>query len=99
MTEAHTRPLQGPLQGTTLALVTLSLALGNFMEVLDTTIANVSVGHIAGSLGISTSQGTWIITSYAVAEAICKRNSPDQVRFMLADFRSGRADKPVARPR
>ncbi len=60
-----------PFSGPTLWLAGLVLALTNFMVVLDTTIANVSVGHIAGSLGISTSQGTWIITSYAVAEAIC----------------------------
>jgi len=47
------------------------LALANFMVVLDLTIANVSVPHIAGNLGISPTQGTWVITSYAVAEAIC----------------------------
>ena len=47
------------------------LAFTNFMVVLDTTIANVSVSHIAGGLGISSSEGTWVITSYAVAEAIC----------------------------
>ena len=47
------------------------LALSNFMVVLDLTIANVSVPHIAGNLGITADQGTWIITSYAVAEAIC----------------------------
>ena len=47
------------------------LALGNFMVVLDLTIANVSVPHIAGDLGVTPSQGTWVITSYAVAEAIC----------------------------
>ncbi|OCC22409.1 multidrug resistance protein B [Croceicoccus estronivorus] len=47
------------------------LALSNFMVVLDMTIANVSVPHIAGNLGISASQGTWVITSYAVSEAIC----------------------------
>ncbi len=47
------------------------LALSNFMVVLDMTIANVSIPHIAGNLGISSSQGTWVITSYAVAEAIC----------------------------
>ncbi len=60
-----------PFTGTKLLVAGVVLALTNFMVVLDTTIANVSVGHIAGSLGISTSQGTWIITSYAVAEAIC----------------------------
>ncbi len=59
------------LKGMRLVLAGVVLALTNFMVVLDTTIANVSVPHIAGSLGISASQGTWIITSYAVAEAIC----------------------------
>ncbi|EQB09849.1 DSBA oxidoreductase [Sphingobium quisquiliarum P25] len=57
-----------PRQRTLAALV---LALSNFMVVLDLTIANVSVPHIAGNLGITPDQGTWIITSYAVAEAIC----------------------------
>lgn len=46
------------------------LALANTIAVLDVTIANVSMPHIAGSFGASTSEGTWIITSYAVAEAI-----------------------------
>ena len=52
-------------------LAGLVLALSNLMVVLDLTIANVSVPHIAGNLGISPDQGTWVITSYAVAEAIC----------------------------
>jgi len=56
---------------TALILACLVLAGTNFMVVLDTTIANVSVGHIAGGLGISSTEGTWVITSYAVAEAIC----------------------------
>jgi len=60
-----------PLTGTTLILAGVVLALTNFMVVLDTTIANVSVAHIAGGLGISSTEGTWVITSYAVAEAIC----------------------------
>ena len=55
----------------TLILACFVLAFTNFMVVLDTTIANVSVAHIAGGLGISSSEGTWVITSYAVAEAIC----------------------------
>ena len=54
-----------------LVLSCLVLAFTNFMVVLDTTIANVSVAHIAGGLGISSTEGTWVITSYAVAEAIC----------------------------
>lgn len=52
-------------------LAGLVLAMSNLMVVLDLTIANVSVPHIAGNLGIAPDQGTWIITSYAVAEAIC----------------------------
>src|SRR5215470_5952427 len=51
-------------------LAGMVLALSNFMVVLDLTVANVSVPHIAGSIGVSLDQGTWIITSYAVAEAI-----------------------------
>ncbi|MFC7335499.1 DHA2 family efflux MFS transporter permease subunit [Rhodocista pekingensis] len=59
-----------PMSGPRLLFAGMILAVSNFMVVLDTTIANVSVPHIAGSLGISSSQGTWVITSYAVAEAI-----------------------------
>src|SRR5579872_7449495 len=59
-----------PLTGATLFCAALLIGLGNFLVVLDTTIANVSVPTIAGSLGVSSSQGTWVITSYAVAEAI-----------------------------
>jgi DHA2 family multidrug resistance protein len=59
-----------PLKGASLALGTLALALANFMVVLDTTIANVSIPTISGDVGISTTEGTWVITSYAVAEAI-----------------------------
>jgi len=59
------------MHGAVLLLAALSLALSNFMVVLDTTIANVSVPHISGGIGISADQGTWIITSYSVAEAVC----------------------------
>ena len=59
-----------PLQGMRLVLVTLALSLAVFMEVLDTTIANVAVPVIAGDLGAATTQGTWVITSFAVANAI-----------------------------
>src|SRR3954468_5244865 len=62
--------IERPLQGGMLWLAAVVLAAANFIAVLDMTIANVSVPSIAGSLGISSSQGTWIITSYAVAEAI-----------------------------
>lgn len=59
-----------PLKGSQLVLGTLSLSFVNFMVILDMTIANVAVPHIAGNLAASPSQGTWVITSYAVAEAI-----------------------------
>lgn len=51
-------------------LVATALALGTFMQVLDTTIANVSIPTIAGNLGVSADQGTWVITSFAVANGI-----------------------------
>lgn len=63
-------PDAGALQGAGLWLAAIVLATANFVAVLDMTIANVSVPNIAGSLGISGSQGTWVITSYSVAEAI-----------------------------
>jgi DHA2 family multidrug resistance protein len=59
-----------PLKGAMLWMTAIMLAMANFIAVLDMTIANVSVANIAGSLGISSSQGTWVITSYSVAEAI-----------------------------
>ncbi|NMN05300.1 MULTISPECIES: DHA2 family efflux MFS transporter permease subunit [unclassified Novosphingobium] len=60
----------GPLTGGKLLLAALAIGLGNFLVVLDTSIANVSVSTISGALGVSSTQGTWVITSYAVAEAI-----------------------------
>ncbi|GAB1595844.1 DHA2 family efflux MFS transporter permease subunit [Lysobacter claricitrinus] len=53
-----------------LALATIGLALASFMQVLDTTIANVSLPTIAGNLGASSNQATWVITSFAVSNAI-----------------------------
>ncbi|MGH2929991.1 MAG: DHA2 family efflux MFS transporter permease subunit, partial [Solirubrobacteraceae bacterium] len=58
------------LKGTALALGTLALSLATFMNVLDTSIANVAIPAIAGDLGVSPDQGTWVITSFAVANAI-----------------------------
>ena len=63
-------PAPNKLVGGQLWGAALLLSLANFMVVLDTTIANVSVPHIAGGLAVSPSQGTWVITSYSVAEAI-----------------------------
>jgi DHA2 family multidrug resistance protein len=63
-------PPQKGLAGASLWSAAILLAVANFLAVLDMSIANVSVPNIAGGLAASTSEGTWIITSYAVAEAI-----------------------------
>jgi len=65
---ATSEPL--PLTGAARSVGTLSLALATFMNVLDTSIANVSLSAIGGDLGASTTQLTWVITSFAVANAI-----------------------------
>ena len=59
-----------PLTGPKLVVGTIVLSLATFMNVLDTSIANVSIPAIAGDLGVSSTQGTWVITSFAVANAI-----------------------------
>src|SRR5215472_11978946 len=59
-----------PLTGATLALGSIALSLATFMNVLDTSIANVSIPAISGDLAVSPDQGTWVITSFAVANAI-----------------------------
>ncbi|MDP3400722.1 MAG: DHA2 family efflux MFS transporter permease subunit, partial [Brevundimonas sp.] len=61
---------QPALRGAMLWVGAIVLALANFLAVLNMTIANVTVPNMAGALGAGTSQGTWIITAYAVAEAI-----------------------------
>ena len=66
MPQSHFKPLKGGA----LAMLTLVLSLATFMLVLDSTIANVAIPTIAGDLGASSSQGTWVITSFGVANAI-----------------------------
>jgi len=51
-------------------LIAMTVALAAFMEVLDTSIANVALPHIAGDMGASTNEGTWVLTSYLVSNAI-----------------------------
>ena len=58
------------LYGGRKSLTALALALGTFMQVLDTSIANVSIPTIAGDLGVSSDQGTWVITSFAIANGV-----------------------------
>lgn len=53
-----------------LVMATIGLSLATFMQVLDTTIANVALPTISGNLGVSSEQGTWVITSFAVSNAI-----------------------------
>ena len=59
-----------PLTGAQLVMGTIALSGATFMNVLDTSIANVSIPAISGDLGVSPTQGTWVITSFAVANAI-----------------------------
>lgn len=63
-------PAPKPLAGSSLVIGTIALSLATFMNVLDTSIANVSLPAIAGDLGVSPEQGTWVITSFGVANAI-----------------------------
>ena len=51
-------------------IIAVSVMLGTFMEVLDTTVVNVSLQHIAGSLSVTPEEATWVLTSYLVANAI-----------------------------
>ena len=60
-----------PLEGGLRILGTLCVSLATFMNDIDTSIANVDIPAIAGDLGVSQNQGTWVITSLAVANAIC----------------------------
>src|SRR2546428_11735973 len=51
-------------------IIVVAVMFGTFMEVLDTTVVNVSLPHIAGSLSASIDESTWALTSYLVANAI-----------------------------
>jgi DHA2 family multidrug resistance protein len=59
-----------PLQGAPLAIISIALALGTFMQVLDSTIANVSIPTISGNLGVSADEGTWVITLFSMANGV-----------------------------
>ena len=51
-------------------IIAVTVSLAAFMEVLDTSIANVALPHIAGGLGVSNDESTWVLTSYLVSNAI-----------------------------
>jgi DHA2 family multidrug resistance protein len=59
-----------PLQGGTLILATFAVALATFMNVLDTSIANVAIPTISGNLGVSVDEGTWVVTVFGAANAV-----------------------------
>ncbi len=59
-----------PLEGGQLILGTVAVALATFMNVLDTSIANVAIPTISGDLGVSVDEGTWVITVFAAANAV-----------------------------
>jgi len=59
-----------PIKGFQLVLLTISVSFGIFMNVLDTSIANVAIPTIAGNMAVSADQGTWVITSFMVSMAI-----------------------------
>src|SRR5690348_5052330 len=63
-TEARVAPDVNPW------LISIAVMLGTFMEVLDTTVVNVSLPHIAGNLSATVDESTWVLTSYLVANAI-----------------------------
>ena len=51
-------------------IIAISVMFATFMEVLDTTVVNVSLPHIAGNLSATIDESTWVLTSYLVANAI-----------------------------
>jgi DHA2 family multidrug resistance protein len=63
-------------------LIAVLVALAAFMEVLDTTIANVALRYIAGSLGISQDEASWVVTTYLVANAIALTASSFLARML-----------------
>ncbi len=70
MTAQQPHPAPPPLYGTPLLVAGLATSAGTFMVALDATIANVSLTTITGDLGVTATQGSWIVTSYGVANAI-----------------------------
>ncbi|HZL34890.1 MAG TPA: DHA2 family efflux MFS transporter permease subunit [Tepidisphaeraceae bacterium] len=63
-------PLAAPVHRVNPWLIAVTVSMATFMEVLDTSIANVSLSHIAGNLGAGRDESTWVLTSYLVSNAI-----------------------------
>src|SRR5271170_8153003 len=64
MPVSHARPAINPW------IIAMTVTLATFMEVLDSSIANVALPHMAGTMGASPEESTWVITSYLVSSAI-----------------------------
>src|SRR3954471_22158331 len=67
---SRSRAAGGSSWGTNPWVIAVVVALATFMEVLDTTIANVALPYIAGGLGVSEDEASWVVTTYLVANAI-----------------------------
>ena len=68
-------------------LIAVLVALATFMEVLDTTIANVVLTYIAGDMGVSTDEASWVVTTYLVANAVSLTASPWKMRNRSSESR------------
>src|ERR1700675_1837599 len=67
---SNTQTIHPPLTGAKLVLGSLAVGLAGFMTVLDSSIANVAIPTIAGNLGVSGDEGTWVITVFAAANSV-----------------------------
>src|SRR5436305_5818874 len=75
-------PRAGASAATNPWLIAVLVALAAFMEVLDTTIANVALPYIAGGLGVSQDEASWVVTTYLVSNAIILTASPFLARLL-----------------
>ncbi len=80
--EAGAPPAAGGAAATSPWLIAVLVALATFMEVLDTTIANVVLPYIAGGMGVSDDEASWVVTTYLVANAVSLTASPFLARAL-----------------
>jgi DHA2 family multidrug resistance protein len=77
-------PTAGARASTNPWIIAVLVALAAFMEVLDTTIANVVLPYIAGGMGVSDDEASWVVTTYLVANAVSLTASPFLARRLSA---------------
>src|ERR1700677_2879856 len=75
-------PASGGAASTSPWIIAVLVALATFMEVLDTTIANVVLPYIAGGMGVSDDEASWVVTTYLVANAVSLTASPFLARTL-----------------